>query len=248
MRSPRHRFYVPAEQVEENRVRFTLAQAHQLGAVLRLRPGDQVRIFDGQAPVDHLVELTAVGRTGAAGEVRGTVDGRPEPRTQLHVYPALTARDTFETVLQKLVEVGVAAVTPVVTMRSLVRHGPDAARWARWQAIMREAAEQSGRSVVPRLQPARDLASALAEACATAFALVAFEGEPAHTLRPALSQAPRDGTLALFVGPEGGYDPDEIAAARRAGARTVSLGARILRTETASPIFAALVLYELGDL
>jgi 16S rRNA (uracil1498-N3)-methyltransferase len=269
--APRHRFFVAAEQVLGHDVRFTAEQTHQLRHVLRLAAGDQVRVFDGDSATDLLVVLASAER----GQVVGTVPRAPEPRTRLVGYSALTRRDKFEQVLQKLTEVGVAAIVPVLTMRALVRRGPDERQRQRWKAILREAAEQSGRGVVPGLLPAVSLAAALRDATAAGAVLIAYEGGGA-TLRQALSQPhpQRSGlshhlqpapalplaldsdrglrgegrTVSLFVGPEGGFDPSEVALATRLGARLVTLGPRIMRTETAAPVFAALVLYELGDL
>jgi 16S rRNA (uracil1498-N3)-methyltransferase len=208
--------------------------------VLRLRAGDQVRVFDGVTLVDRVVELTAP----AVGQIVGEASQAPEPRTRLNVYPALLQRDKFEVVLQKLTEVGAASITPVLTARSLVREAPDERRYARWQAIVREAAEQSGRGVSPRVLPTRTLAAALKNA--EGRLVVAFEGERQQQLRDALQGRPA--CVALFVGPEGGYALEEVEAAHQAGACSVTLGPRVLRSETASPLAAALVLYELGDL
>ncbi|HEV7666861.1 MAG TPA: RsmE family RNA methyltransferase, partial [Chloroflexota bacterium] len=160
-------------------------------------------------------------------------------------------RDKFEQVLQKLTEVGVAAVVPVLTARSVVREPPDERRQTRWRAILREAAEQSGRGTIPQLTAAVPFADAIAQATAEGVTLVGYEQERQQTLRTALTAvrpAQRARTVGIFVGPEGGYTPDEAAVAQRAGAHLITLGPRILRTETASPILAALVLYELGDL
>jgi 16S rRNA (uracil1498-N3)-methyltransferase len=140
--------------------------------------------------------------------------------------------------------VGVAAIGPLITARSLVRSGPDEARLARWTAIVREAAEQSGRGVIPEILPACSFDAALA--AASGAKLVAYELERRRGLADAL--ATRPATVSLFVGPEGGFTAEEMLSAMRAGAQSVSLGPRVLRAETASPVLAALVLYELGDL
>jgi 16S rRNA (uracil1498-N3)-methyltransferase len=235
-----HRFYVDAAQVQGDRVVFSSAQSHQLRHVLRLRQGEQVRVFDGQPGYDLLISLAE----GDAGQVVGRCAQAPEPRTRLSVYPALLQRDKFELVLQKLTEVGVSAIGPVVTSRSLVREAPDDKRYARWQAILREAAEQSGRGVVPALLPTLGFAAALREA--PGLRVVAYEGERRHSLRSALSSRP--GCVSVFVGPEGGFSEDEIFSARDVGAAIVTLGPRVLRAETASTVLAALVLGELGDL
>jgi 16S rRNA (uracil1498-N3)-methyltransferase len=237
-----HRFHVLPDQIQDDLVSFTADQWHQVHAVLRLRPGDRVRVFDGREPVDRVVELTGV----AAGCV---VERRPqaaEPRTRLVVYPALLQRDTFEPVLQKLTEIGAAGIVPLLTARGVVREAPDDRRQTRWRAILREAAEQCGRGVVPELAGGLRFAPAVARAAAQGTVLVAYEGEQRRSVRDALAGAER--TVSLFVGPEGGFAPEEVACATDAAARLITLGPRILRSETASPVLAALVLYELGDL
>jgi len=236
-----HRFWVAADQLQGDEVRFTDEQAHQLRAVLRLRAGAEVRVFDGVAPVDRVVELQPNLDTGL---IVGEAAQAPEPRVRLVVHPALLQRDKFEMVLQKLTEIGAAAIGPVITARSLVREAPDEGRYARWRAILREAAEQSGRGAVPELLPAVPLTVALAHA--QGRIVMAYEGERCRRLRDALEDRPRQ--VALFVGPEGGFTPEEVACARSARASVVTLGPRMLRAETAALLAAGLVLHELGDL
>jgi 16S rRNA (uracil1498-N3)-methyltransferase len=160
------------------------------------------------------------------------------------VYPALLQRDKFEIVLQKLTEIGAAAIVPVVTERSLVREAPDEHRLIRWRSIVREATEQCGRGVMPEICPGVPFLGAVEDAEGTL--VMAYERERHATLKEALHGARE--TVSLFVGPEGGYSLAEADRARQAGAHLITLGPRILRTETASPLLAALVLYELGDL
>jgi len=235
-----HRFLVRPDQVHDGAVAFSTQQWHQIEHVLRLRSGDSVRIFDGAQSVDHMVELSGT----AVGRVKGTCPQAAEPKTRLVVYPALLQRDKFEVVLQKLTEIGAAAIVPVVTERSLVRESPDERRAARWQSILREATEQSGRGRVPELRPGVPFAQAITHAEGTV--VMAYERELRRNLKQALNGTHQ--TVSLFVGPEGGYSADEADCASKAGAQLITLGPRVLRTETASPLLAALVLYELGDL
>src|SRR5262249_44030838 len=137
--APRHRFFVSSGQLRGPEVTFSAEQHHQLRHVLRLSEGDRVRVFDGASATDSLVVLGSAER----GLIEGTVPQAAEPRTALVAYQALTRREKFEQVLQKLTEVGVAAVVPVLTLRGLVRKAPDERQYVRWQAIVREAAEQS---------------------------------------------------------------------------------------------------------
>src|SRR6266567_4742560 len=191
------RFFVEAGQLVGETINFAEQQTHQIRHVLRLRAGDQVRVFDGSTLLDYLVELKEPER----GEVIGHCQQAQEPRTKLVAYPALLQRDKFESVLQKLTEVGVAAIAPVITARGLVREPPDERRQVRWHAILREAAEQSGRGVVPALRPTQTISQAIAGAEGTR--VMAYEGERRGQLKDAL--APRPETVSLFVGPEGGF-------------------------------------------
>jgi 16S rRNA (uracil1498-N3)-methyltransferase len=234
-----HRFWVAPDQLGFSEVTFSSAQTHQLRDVLRLRAGDQVRVFDGIVPRDLVVELL----DSSSGRVVGEQAQAAEPRTRVVVRPALLQRDKFEPVLQKLTEVGVAAIGPVLTERSLVRSAPDARRIERWTAIVREAAEQCGRGVVPTLLPVVGLAEALQLDGATC--IMAHERERQRGIRDALVSRPE--CVALYVGPEGGFSNDEAALAEESGATLVSLGPRVLRSETAAPLLAGLVLYELHD-
>ncbi|MBV9359027.1 MAG: RsmE family RNA methyltransferase [Chloroflexi bacterium] len=243
--SARHRFYVAPQQVLGGQVEFSAEQAYQLTTVLRMRVGEPVRVFDGVSEADLVVRLSRLSSRAAAGEIEGTQAYATEPRTQLTAYPALLGRDKLDQVLQKLVEVGVARIVPVRTARSIVRELPDGERRERWRRIVREAAEQSGRGHVPEVGEPRALAQALAEATATSTVLLAQEDEHARPLRGVLRQLTHRERLSIFVGPEGGYTAGEVAQARAGGARVVSLGPRALRTETASPVLAALILYEL---
>ena len=234
------RFFVDPDQIDRDKVTFGDAQIHQMRRVLRLSPGDRVRVFDGVSSVDWLVDLDAAGR----GHVVGECPQAREPLVRLVMYPSLLRRDKFEAVLQKLTEIGVAAICPVISARGLVREPPDERRLARWRAIVREASEQSGRGAIPQLLPARGFAEAIAAAKGTR--IVAYERERCLHLSEVLAEAPT--VVSAFIGPEGGFAPEEADCAARSGAHLITLGPRVFRTETASPILAALVLYELGDL
>jgi 16S rRNA (uracil1498-N3)-methyltransferase len=251
-----HRFFVEPGDLAGDVVELDGPLAHQVARVLRLRDGDRVVLLDGSGREGE-VELVAVTPSRVRGVVRETRVSGGEPRLAVALYQALVPREKLELVIQKGTEVGVSAFVPVACERSLVRRGdgPDAGRLERWGRIAREAAEQSRRGRVPEVRAPLRFPDALAEATAAGPTLVAWEGERARPARTALREllgappAGRErGRLSLFVGPEGGFAPSEIQAARERGAATISLGPRILRTETAGPILAALALYEAGDL
>jgi 16S rRNA (uracil1498-N3)-methyltransferase len=218
--------------------------------VLRLRPGERVIAFDGLGN-EYTVSLTNLRDEQAIGTIESQSSLATEPSLQLTLYQALLPREKFELVLQKATELGVSTFVPLATERSLVPPASlDAARLQRWRRIVEESAEQSGRGGVPAVKSPQSLKDALAEVQGQP-ALLAWERESQRGLRQTLTELRKGDELtelALFVGPEGGFSPAEADSARESGLTTVSLGPRILRAETAGPVLAALVLYELGEL
>ena len=236
----RHRFLVEASQLAGDHVSFSPAQIRQFRQVLRLKSGDTVRVFASGATHDSVAELDSDFDARLTGEQIALV---PESRIHLAVYPALVQRDRFEQILQKLTEVGAAEIHPVLTERSQVRSVDDS-KADRWHSILREAAEQSMRGTAPTLAPAVPFQAAI-DATGPALSLVAhIDGSSSEPLRDVLASASTD-RVALFVGPEGGFSQPEIDHARRAGARLVYAAGPVLRTETASPVLSALVLFTL---
>lgn len=244
-----HRFYISSAAVGKQTVHFDEQQTHQMRRVLRLSPGDIVTAFDGTG-VQYQVELEGPLRKRAGGRIVETRPLDTEPRTQLTLYQSLLKRDKFEWVLQKATELGVACIVPTITRRSLVRDADKLTpqRLARWQRIVIEASEQSGRGRVPAINPVLSFDEALAESQSSSVAFIAWEAEGPAGLRSVLAEGTIGQDVALFVGPEGGYEVDEIEQAKRADVRPFTLGKRILRTETAAVVATALILYELEDM
>jgi 16S rRNA (uracil1498-N3)-methyltransferase len=213
-----------------------------------MSPGDTVLVLDG-AGWEYVTTIERLGREEAIGriEVRRQATGEPRPRVVL--YQALLRREKFEIVLQKATEVGVAGFVPVRTARSLIPRAEqvDARRQERWRRIVREAAEQSGRGLLPEVHAAVDFAAAVRSAVADGPTILLFEGQGCLALRQALRQMPPVvDSIALFVGPEGGFADEEVVLAVERGIALVGLGPRILRSETAGIVGPALLLYELG--
>jgi 16S rRNA (uracil1498-N3)-methyltransferase len=231
-------------------IALTGPQAHQMSRVLRLKVGDRAVLLDG-AGREYVVRLDEVRSSTVTVTVEIVQRSRPEPGLILTLYQALVPRDRFETVLQKGTEIGVSRFVPVWCERSIVPGGDkiDGGRLERWRRIVTEAAEQCERGIVPEVVPPLRFSDALAAAVNDGPLMVAWEREHERSLSTGL-RAVLDGarSLGLMIGPEGGFSKLEIEQAREAGAVTVSLGPRILRTETAGPILAALALYQAGDL
>lgn len=226
-----HRFYLPAPLPPGESVALTEEQARQAARVLRLAPGAPVVLFNGDGQeVPGTIEDCAPRRvTVRLGEPRA---GRSCPVPAIHLAQALIKADRFDWVVQKATELGVARITPLATSRTVVSLPVERARQRRerWQRIAVEAAEQSGRVTIPEIDEPATLDDLL-PLMARIPALVCWENEamPLHRVR-----LPTAGPLLVVIGPEGGFTREEIAAAVDAGARTVSLGPLILRSETAA--------------
>jgi 16S rRNA (uracil1498-N3)-methyltransferase len=236
------RFFVDPGALRGDEVRIVdQGLAHQLARVLRLGPGERVLLLDGLGAACE-VELGAVGRDSVAGRVVARRPAGGEPPVELTVYLALMRPERFEWALQKCVELGARRLVPVQFARSLPAERADARKLERWRRIVREAAEQSCRGVLPEVAEPIPFLAACAEAGGLGRALLLWEGEAPH-LREGLRGAPR--AVALISGPEGGIAPDELTAAGERGIMAVSLGPRVLRAETAPVAAAAAVMYEL---
>jgi len=238
-----HRFFLtqpglqPAQTVDLEPI------AHQLQVVLRLQPGAQIVLLDGQGRA-YLAEITTLQRRVATGYISRQLPDPPEPTLRLTLYQCSLKADKFEWILQKGTELGVARFVPVISERSVVR--PAAAlqkKYERWQAIIREAAEQCGRGRIPRLQEPLTWAEAITHA--DGLRLLPWEAatQSAPRLAPLLlAGTPPPVGLSLLIGPEGGISDNEAATAQTAGWQTISLGPQILRAETAALAAVAVAL------
>jgi len=243
-----HRFFLPAQVFTSESVLFPDDTARQVRSVLRLRPGQRVTGLDNQGN-SYTLELVEVGQQVHA-VVIDRAPARGEPAVRLTLYLGLTQREKFELVLQKAVELGAASIVPVITSRSLVQDARDVEKKTeRWQRILQEAAEQSGRGRIPALGAPLRLDAALQAARKNHdLSLIPWEGENSRSLRAALRAGATPAAVAVFIGPEGGFSEAEIMQADAAGVQPVTLGPRILRMETAALAAVALVLYELGEM
>lgn len=251
-----HRFFVHPSSIRGNQVILSRTQSHQIARVLRMSPGDTIVVLDNSG-WEIVTELIAVDLHEVTGRVVNRRLASAEPRTKISLFQSVPRSKRFELVLQKGTELGIVEFVPVITQRSIISDLEDVdKKRARWEAIIQEAAEQSHRGRMPLLRRATLFSNACEQARQTGgLSLILWEGEEARSLRHILRTPPpgRDShwppfAINMFVGAEGGFEPTEVDLARRYGLVTVTLGPRILRTETAGIVAAAAVLYELGDL
>jgi 16S rRNA (uracil1498-N3)-methyltransferase len=243
-----NRFFVSTSDFEGDRVRLSREQAHQVRHVLRLGPGDAIVVLDDRG-AEYDVTLTTVSQKEAAGRVTGTRDAVGEPTIQVTLFQSLLIREKFEWVLQKATEIGVAQFVPVLTERGLVRTKQiDENKLDRWRRIVTEAAEQSHRGRIPKIEPAIPFGDVFSRYVGFDRFLIAAPSQTTPLHDALLGIGRKDPSIALMIGPEGGFTDGEVALACEKGAVAVGLGPRVLRTETAAVVASALVLYELGEM
>lgn len=240
------RFFLDLDSLPSSRsVTIVGDDAAHIAKALRLQVGDQIEVvIAGQAYIAQLVEVAPTFALAQVGEPMVTDS---ESYLALHLYQALPKGDKLDLVIQKATELGVTSITPVLTERVVVKLKPDAVakKLPRWQRIALEAAKQSRRQLVPTINPPVSLWE-LAAVPEQQLALVAWE-EADAPLRPLL-QATRSETVHVLIGPEGGLTNAEVDFLSLKGWQSITLGPRILRTETAPLVLLAVLQYELGDL
>ena len=244
------RFFVVSENIQADRIVLTDQQAHQIRSVLRKKAGDHIIVLDNKGSEYEVVleEIEDKTVTGLIIETRVVI---AEPSVKITLYQSLLKSDKFEWVLQKCTEIGVSRFVPVVTERTLIRK-PDAVRTEklkRWHRIVTEAAEQSGRGIVPELSKAICLKEALEDINAFDLSIIAsLSGQKIRQYMSGFNRVNPPDTIGIFIGPEGGFTDEEIQLAEYRGAACVNLRLRVLRTETAGLVMSSILLYELGQM
>jgi 16S rRNA (uracil1498-N3)-methyltransferase len=249
MRVPR--FFATPGEISGTEVHLGGEEARHALKVLRLEVGDRIAVLDNRG-VEYQAEISSVGPDGLTGRVLGHDARRTEPRLSVTIAQGIPKGDRFETVVQKATEVGALRFVPLFTERTVVELAGSkaAARTERWRRVAKEAAKQAGRAIVPEITDPLNLGHLLEWWGSRGQVLVLWEDERTRGLRELvrpLNDVDETRELLMVIGPEGGLSEREVAELRR-GAETVTLGPRIMRTETAGPVALACALLLAGDL
>jgi len=228
---PLPRFYCELPLAAGATLALPAPLAHHAVRVLRLRDGEAIVLFDGRGG-EYPAMLRIEGRQAWA-QLQARVPREAELAGTITLVQGLPSGDKMDWVVEKAVELGAARLVPVSAQRSVLQLAGERAekRLAHWRRIAQSAAEQCGRNRLMQVDAPRPLAEWLDEAPQGPALLC--HPEAADTLAEVLARPPAPAALNLLVGPEGGWTPDELQAAQRAGAQPVRFGPRVLRTETA---------------
>lgn len=245
------RFFTAPEAVQGDVIAFDADLAHHMGKVLRLAPGEQVTVCTGDGMV-YVAELEAFSKDSVTARIVETLENQKETDVEIVLYQGMPKGDKLELIIQKCTELGVSAVIPVETGRSIVHLDSKKAekKIERWQKIAHEASQQSKRVQVPEVGPYLSWKQCLAQLKDDdGLTIIFWEDEQTQSLKELLKAQPqKPAKINLIVGPEGGLSEDEVRQLREIGAVSASLGKRILRTETAGMAGVAIILYEYDEM
>lgn len=244
-----YQFFVEEDAVFANGILIAGADVNHIRNVLRMKPGEQIRVSTSSGE-NYLCRISEFNESGVLAEIAGEMPAT-ELSSRIVLYQGLPKSDKFEFIIQKAVELGAAEIVPVAMKNCVAK--PDEKKVEnkrkRWQSIAESAAKQSKRSVIPSVHGMISFRDAVEAAAAFDIGLVCYENERGMSGTRAIIEAIRPGqSIAVFIGPEGGFDASEIALAKEAGMRTVSLGNRILRTETAGLAMLSVLMYHVESL
>ena len=225
------RFFVGTDQISDKDIVITGTDVNHIRNVLRMTPGEEVTVSDGQG-MDYFchsfVELPA----------------------KIYLFQGLPKADKMELIIQKAVELGVYEIVPVATKRAVVKLDPkkEEKKRLRWQSIAESAAKQAGRALIPQIATCITFEKALRMCNGLDAALIPYEkAEGMQHARDQVRALHGKHSIGIFIGPEGGFEESEIEAARAAGAIPITLGHRILRTETAGLTMLSILMFELEE-
>jgi 16S rRNA (uracil1498-N3)-methyltransferase len=237
------RIYLPAEQLASDQIIITGDQARHLALVLRSRPGDSLIVLDGLG-MKYKCRVTAVHKKEVRAEIIDKSPYSVESPISITLTQGIPKGDKMDLIVQKSTELGVSRIIPLITERSQIRHTGKAARWRK---IAASASQQSGRDKVPEIEEPATLEDYLKDVKLSATCIILSEEYKTRNLKQVLTSTHDANRISLLVGPEGGFSKEEVSAAVDKDFAEVSLGPRILRTETASIAAISIIQYELGD-
>lgn len=240
-------FFAEPSWIRDGRIYLTGPDVNHIRNVLRMKPGEDVRVSDGNGAV-YLCCISAYEEKTAVLDILRELDPDTELPSKIVLFQGLPKGDKMDLIVQKAVELGAYSVIPFAAKRSIVKLDDKKAqkRQQRWQAIAKGAAEQSGRSLIPKIGRVRSFTEALEAASALDVVLIPYELEEGMKRSAQLIGNIMPGqSVGIFIGPEGGFEEDEVNRAKESGAEPITLGKRILRTETAGMAVLSILMYHL---
>ena len=243
-----YHFYTEKSNISEDTIIITGEDVNHIKNVLRMKEGEEIIICDSEG-TDYHTRIKSLDRDEVIAEILSSGISEAEMPFRVHLFQGLPKKDKMEMIIQKSVELGVYEIIPVMTKRVIVKlddKKKEEAKIKRWQAISESAAKQSGRGLIPNISGCLNYKEALKIAQDMDVVLIPYENaDNSHEGMKAsfdlIKNIPVGSDVAVFIGPEGGFEPGEVEEAISFGAKPISLGKRILRTETAGMMLLSVI-------
>ncbi|MCR5205082.1 MAG: 16S rRNA (uracil(1498)-N(3))-methyltransferase [Lachnospiraceae bacterium] len=235
-----YHFYTEKTNITDKTISIYGDDVNHIKNVLRMKEGEEIIICDSEG-TDYHTRIVSLDRDEVVTEILSSGISEAELPFRIHLFQGLPKKDKMEMIIQKSVELGVFEIIPVMTKRVIIKlddKKKEESKIKRWQAISESAAKQSGRGIIPRVFGCTGFKDAIKMASRMDVFLIPYENADSSSegMKQALKQIeniPSGSDVAIFIGPEGGFEPAEVDDAVSSGAKVISLGKRILRTETA---------------
>jgi 16S rRNA (uracil1498-N3)-methyltransferase len=243
-----HRFFVDKNQINNDIIEIEGTDVRHIKDVLRLKPKEEIEICSHG--ITYICEIESILKDRIINKVIHRIEGRNEAPIDIILYQGLAKGSKMDLIIQKCTEIGVKEFFPLASYRSVVKINDikrEQSKVARWNTIADEAAKQSKRDILPKVQNIISFDEMIEYLKEEKCIIVPYEDERDTNIKNALKEV-QNKRINLIIGPEGGFEPMEIDKLKAIGAQIVTLGPRILRTETAGIVAATIILYELGDI
>ena len=243
-----YQFFVESHQIQGNQIIIEGNDVNHIKNVLRMKPGEEIAVSNGVDGKEYRCGITALEEDRILCELRFIKEDGVELSSQVYLFQGLPKADKMEMIIQKCVELGVHAVIPVATKRCVVKLDDKKAKSkiSRWQGIAEAAAKQSKRRIVPDVVDVISFKQALQFVKDFEVKIIPYElAENMEKTKEIISALQPGQKIAVFIGPEGGFDESEIREALESGVEPITLGKRILRTETAGLTVMSWIMYQL---
>lgn len=240
-----HRFFIKKQNIFGPMITISGDDVWHISKVLRLKSGDKIVLCDGEG-TDYLTAVESMDNHSIRTVVLDKEASRGEPSIDAVLYQGIPKSTKMDIIIQKCTEMGIKRIVPVSTVRTVVRlesEKDESKKVERWTKIAEEAAKQSGRGIIPAIDMPMTLTQAFKDAGKLDTAIIPYELEGSLSIKQVLSKD-KSKSIGFFIGPEGGFDASEIEKAKEMGIIPVTLGSRILRTETAGIAVLTGIMYE----
>lgn len=244
------KFFVPRENISENKIIIEGGDVAHISKVLRMSEGDELVLCDGRG-IDYNAVIEKTDAKQIICKIISQSKSNTEADIEVTLVQGLPKASKMDYIIQKTTELGISRIIPCALSRCVVKlenQKAEEKKVERWRKISEEAAKQSGRGVIPEITMPKNLDAVIEELKDCDIVFVPYECETENSLKSVLTSCKNPKKVGFIIGPEGGFDTAEIEKIHNAGIKTITLGKRILRTETAGEAVLAMIMYEIGDI